>query len=206
MGEEFQNTVGNAHILVPQCPTYWMDNDRKGSNFKDGGIQADGTSFYTQSLKELIDFYQDKCGAKKIVLAGCSNGGYMTVALAIDDPDKYTAVVPICEAMSDDLITDEQIKNLAKVPSFYIYSEDDTTVIPNKHEIPTLKRIEAQNPKNLCVSTSKQVLDTSGNYKGEDGQPYVYNGHWSWIYFDNNESKCDKTGQTVWDWIAEQVK
>ena len=28
-GEEFQNTIGNAHILVPQCPTYWMDNDGK---------------------------------------------------------------------------------------------------------------------------------------------------------------------------------
>ena len=39
-----------------------------------------------------------------------------------------------------------------------------------------------------------------------DGDPYQYNGHWSWIYFDNNEADCDEHGEKVWQWIGEQVK
>ena len=77
-GEEFQSTVGGAHVLVPQCPTYWMDNDGTKSNFNDGNIVADGTSYYQESLHELINAYKEEVGASKVVIAGCSNGGYMT--------------------------------------------------------------------------------------------------------------------------------
>lgn len=27
--EEFQKTIGGAHILVPQSPSFWMDKTRK---------------------------------------------------------------------------------------------------------------------------------------------------------------------------------
>lgn len=105
-GEEFQNTIGNAHILVPQCPTYWMDNDGKQSNFNNGSISADGTSYYQESLHELIAAYKEKVGATKVVIAGCSNGGYMTLSMTMTYPDEYDAIVPICEAVPDKFISD----------------------------------------------------------------------------------------------------
>ncbi len=205
-GEEFQSTIGNAYILVPQCPTYWMDIDGQQGNFNGGSIESSDVSYYTESLNELIDSYKESCGASKIVLAGCSNGGFMTMVMAIAYPGKYDAVVPICEALLDEDITDEQINSLVDLPIYFIYSEADTTVDPPTHEIPTIARLEAAGAKNLHVSTSEQVVDMSGNYTDEDGNAYVYDGHWSWIYFDNNDATCDDCQQTVWEWIAEQVK
>lgn len=204
-GEEFQNIIGGANVLVPQCPTFWMDTKGDGSNFN-GGIVADGTSHYTASLTELIDSYKEKCGASKIVIAGCSNGGYMTVVLAMEHGDKYDAYVPICEAVPDDKISDEQIKTMAQLPMFFIYSKDDTTVDPSLHEIPTLKRLKEAGAKNIHVSATDHVVDTSGEVKDQNGNPYQYMGHWSWIYFDNNDSKCDDCGIDVWSWMAEQIK
>lgn len=205
-GEEFQSTIGNAYVLVPQCPTYWMDIDGQQGNFNGGSIESSDVSYYTESLNELIDSYKESCGASKVVLAGCSNGGFMTMVMAIAYPDKYDAVVPICEALLDEDITDEQINSLVDLPIYFIYSEADTTVDPTTHEIPTIARLEAAGAKNLHVSTSEQVVDMSGNYTDEDGNAYVYDGHWSWIYFDNNDAACDDCQQTVWEWIAEQVK
>ena len=49
------------------------------------------------------------------------------------------------------------------------------------------------------------VHDTTGRFFNEDGTPYQYNGHWSWIYFDNNEC-YDENGVNAWQWLAKQIK
>ena len=41
--------------------------------------------------------------------------------------------------------------------------------------------------------------------KDENGNPYQYAGHWSWIYFDNNEADADDGSGDVFSWIAAQV-
>ena len=199
-GHDFQQTVGGARILVPQCPTYWMDADGQESNFNHGTIQADGTSFYTPSLEEFIDHYAQQMHARKIVLAGCSNGGYMCLMLAMNRPDHYAAVIPICEALPDAKISDDQIKKLKNVPLYFVYSNDDPIVPPAYHEIPTINRLKKSGALDLHASVTEQVIDTSGKYKDEDGNPYRYMGHLSWIYYDNNETD-DGTGLSAWDWI-----
>ena len=204
-GEEFQNTVGGAHVLVPQCPTYWMDKDGTKSNFNNGNIIADGTSYYQESLHELINAYKEEVGANKVVIAGCSNGGYMTFLMAMAYPNEYDAIVPICEAVPDKVISDEQLEAVKDLPMFFIYSLDDTTVPPVDHEIPTIERLRAMNASNLHVSVTEHVVDTSGLYFDENGNPYQYDGHWSWTYFDNNASNCDECGISVFDWIAKQI-
>ena len=136
---------------------------------------------------------------------GCSNGGYMTLVMAINYPNQYDAIVPICEALPDNSISDEQIDTLKDIPMYFIYSLDDGVVDPNKHEIPTIHRLKEANASNLHVSTSKHVIDTAKKYFNEDGTPYRYNGHWSWIYFFNNET-ADENGVSAFDWIAETMK
>ena len=211
--EPFQTAVGGANILVPQCPTYWMDNDGKKTNFFGGAIQADGTSYYLASLHELIAKYKEETGSTKVVITGCSNGGYMTILMAINYGDEYDAYVPICEALPNALITDDQVKALAGLDMYYVYSEDDTTVDPSLHEAPLLKRLEKAGAKHTYVSTTEHVVDTTGVYfMDENGQltledtgtPYQYMGHWSWLYFFNNE--CDANGLKVWDFIADALK
>ncbi|WP_277047148.1 hypothetical protein [Solobacterium moorei] len=211
--ESFQSTVGGANVLVPQCPTYWMDNDGKMTNFTGGGIQADGTSHYLESLHELIAKYKEETGSTKVVIAGCSNGGYMTMLMALNYPTEYDAYVPICEALPNSLITDEQVKTLANLKMYYVYSQDDTTVVPELHEVPLLQRLEAAGAKNTHVSVTEHIVDTTGTYYADvngqptlenTGKPYQYMGHWSWIYFFNNT--CDANDLKAWDFIANAVK
>ena len=211
--ESFQSIVGGANVLVSQCPTYWMDNDGKMTNFTGGGIQADGTSHYLESLHELIAKYKEETGSTKVVIAGCSNGGYMTMLMALNYPTEYDAYIPICEALPNALITDEQVKTLADLKMYYVYSQDDTTVVPELHEVPLLQRLETAGAKHTYASVTEHVVDTTGTYYADEngqptlentGKPYQYMGHWSWIYFFNNT--CNANGLTAWDFIANAVK
>ena len=190
-----------------------MDNDGKMTNSTGGGIQADGTSHYLESLHELIAKYKEETGSTKVVIAGCSNGGYMTMLMALNYPTEYDAYVPICEALPNALITDEQVKTLADLKMYYVYSQDDTTVVPELHEVPLLQRLEAAGAKQTYASVTEHVVDTTGTYYADEngqptlentGKPYQYMGHWSWIYFFNNT--CDANGLKVWDFIANAVK
>lgn len=210
--DEFQQTVGGAYVVAPQSPTFWMD--ATGEGLGESGIEEKGTSFYTASLEEFIDSTAEKVGAEKVVLAGCSNGGFMTMVLSISRPDAYAAVVPICEALKDEFITDEQIESLKDLPMFFVYSKDDTTVDPTAYEEPTIERLKAagKDSSTLHVFAPEHVVDTSGQFFAVDDEgnateePYQYMGHWSWIYFDNNECVCDEDGLKAWDFIAENVK
>lgn len=200
---DFQAKVGGANILIPQCPTMWMDEEGSGVY---PGDDAKGVSFYTESLKELIDACVEQTGSKTVILTGCSNGGFMTLLMALTYPDAYDGIVPICEALPDSVIKDESLRAIKDLPMFFIWSEDDSVVTPDNHEIPTISRLTEMGAANLHVSTTESVVDTSGLYKDEEGSPYQYQGHWSWIYFDNDESVCNfHEDETAWDFIANIV-
>lgn len=40
-------------------------------------------------------------------------------------------------------------------------------------------------------------------YTAEDGSAYQYMGHWSWIYFFNNQ--CEENGVNMWKWMSSQL-
>lgn len=199
--DKFQTIMNGAHILAPQCPTFWMDGTGEGLGTK--GIVADGTSYYTESLHELILAYKEDIGAKRVIITGCSNGGYMTLLLALTYTDEFDAYVPICEAINDKDISDQQLKGIKDLPIYFIYSLDDTTVDPTIHEIPTINRLKAMKASNLKVAEFESVVDTSRKFDYINNCQYVYSGHWSWIYFFNNEV-IDDNGETIWEWMAKQ--
>ncbi len=199
--EEMQEIMGGANILVPQSPTYWMDRDGTGQPIDDS---VEG-SYYVDSLHELIMDYKDKTGSTDIILAGCSNGGFMVMDMAINYGDEYTAFVPICEAMSDAVISDDELAKIKDYPFFFIYAYSDTTVPPALTSIATIDRLKAAGATNLHVFAPESVVDTSGRFTNEDGTPYTYNGHFSWIYFHNNEAVSDVDETPVWNWMAGQI-
>ena len=203
-GQEFQNTIGGANILVPQCPTFWMD--KTGDSLATKFTEADGTSYYCDSLHELINFYRKETKSEKVIITGCSNGGYMTMLMALKYGKEYNAYVPICEAFLNEKISDEEIKQLKKLPIFFIYSRDDDVVAPETHELPTIRRLLGAGASNVHTFVSKHVIDTSGRFNDKDGEPLRYSGHWSRIYFFNNEAVSDRCGIRVWQWMAQQLK
>lgn len=196
--DEFQKSVGNANILVPQSPTMWMDMDGEGT------YTTDGTSAYEESLREMINYYKEEVGAEKVVLAGPSNGGYMTLRLAILYPHDYDAVIPICHGYRSDWLTDDQLNSIKHIPMYFIYADEDDTLLPIEHSIPSINRLRELGADDIKVSSTRNVVDTSKKYTDEWDNPYIYNPHWSWIYFLNNEAADDNDGTLIFNWIDRQ--
>jgi hypothetical protein len=70
-------------------------------------------------------------------------------------------------------------------------------------------RLVEAGASNVHYSLFENVVDTTGNYFGEDGKtPYEYMGHWSWIYTLNNEceEEIDGVNTTIFEWLAAQSK
>ncbi len=203
--DEFQNAMGGAaYILTPQTPNFWLEYDEEGNWQDNPGVP----SVYTQTLKELIDGFvaaHPKIDTDRIIIGGCSNGGYMTVNMILRYPDYFAAAYPICEAYADAGITDAELDAIKDLPTWFVYAENDTTVDPAANEAPTIARLRAMGA-NLHTSIFADVHDTSGMYKNEDGTPYQYTGHWSWLYFFNNECVDDTTGENLWTWLGQQSK
>lgn len=197
--EEIQKLMSGAYVLVPQSPTMWMDSGY--------GYTTDGSSIYTAALMELILTYVENTpnvDTERIYIGGCSNGGFMTMKMILTYPDYFAAAYPICEAYSDEWITDEQIELLMHIPIWFTQSKDDSTVAYNKFAVPTYERLIAAGAQNVWLSLYDKVVDTSGLYNNTDGTPYIYDGHWSWIYTLNNECTAEIDGKTVsiFEWLA----
>lgn len=201
-GEEFQTIMGGAYVLTPQTPYFWLAYNEEGSWQDNPGTD----SIFLPTLKELIDSYiADHPGidTSRIYVGGCSNGGYMTMDLVLNYPDFFAAAYPICEAYADAGITDEQLEGIKELPIWFVYASNDDTVVPNTYEIPTIARLKAIGA-NVHTSVFEDVHDTTGLYTMEDGSPYQYMGHWSWLYFFNNE--CEEDGVSLWQWLSGQSR
>jgi hypothetical protein len=82
---------------------------------------------------------------------------------------------------------------------WFVYALSDTTVNPDVCEKPTIERFKAAGIE-THVTEWEKVEDLTGRFTDEEGNPYEYSGHWSWIYFDNNA--CTEGDLNCWKWLA----
>jgi predicted peptidase len=198
--EEIQSYFDGAYVLVPQTPNKWMD----GFTGK-----ADGTSIYQEALMAFIKDYVAKnrdIDRNRIYIGGASNGGYMTMLMIRDYPGYFAAAFPVCEGLNDRLITNEDIQTMKDTPIWFVTAKNDTTLDPTINTLPTYDRLIEAEANNVQLSLFDDVHDTTGLYKNEDGTPYQYDGHFSWIYVFNNERTATINGKTttIMEWMAVQ--
>ncbi len=202
-GEEFQRIMDGAYVLTPQTPNFWLQykEGEQASWAKNKGQD----SIYLKDLKELIDKFADEnfVDKNRIIVGGCSNGGFMTMDLILNYPDYFAAAYPVCEAFYPRKLKKERLLPLKDMPIWFVYAKNDFTVLPIKYEKPLLRMFKKIGAKNIIVSEFADVHDTSGKYE-KDGKPYQYFGHFSWIYFFNNE--CIENGVSIWKWMSEVSK
>ena len=173
-----------AYVLAAQTPTMWMNS---GTGQNNGGT---GHSIYTKSLKSLIDKYIQDNGdidTKRIFIGGCSNGGYMTMEMAITYGNFFRAFYPCCEAYSDSFVEDADIQKLKDLPMWFIHAANDQTVNANNFVIPTYQRLIEAGAKDVHFSYFVDVTGTDGNPQGNS-----YQGHYSWIYIFRDEVQFDQ--------------
>ena len=201
-----------AFVLAVQSPTYWMD-EGNGTN-GNGSRVSRYTQILMDTIKEYVK-HNPSVDTERIYLAGDSNGGYMTVNMIITYPDYFAAAVPICEAYAyheyarnadgiykaKDIevsaggensavskfeetkklwVTKEKIQKMKKTPVWFIAAADDGIVTPQKFSLPTYKDLLKAGADNAWYSYYENVI-------GTDEPNSRFPGHFSWIYFLNNQ-------------------
>lgn len=206
---EIQSFFNGAYVLVPQTPTFWMD---------------DGTGNYTRGRKDdfqnkpLMALIQDyiakhpKVDTDRIYVGGCSNGGYMSLKLMLNHPDYFAASFPSALAYHAEFISAQQIESIKEMPIWFIHSEDDPVTKAAVTVDPIYEKLIAVGAKDVHYSKYDHVVDVTGFYGGDN---FHYLGHFSWIYSHANLCRLDFDGQpvmlngravTLMEWLAGQSK
>ncbi|AGZ41370.1 prolyl oligopeptidase family serine peptidase [Actinoplanes friuliensis] len=175
---EAQRIFAGALVVAPQSTSYWME---------------DGPRF-APLIREIVRDVARRhhVDQDRIYVAGCSNGGYMSLEMTNLYPDLFAASVPVCGVVASlqpgggRLITDAELTQI-RTPTWLVTSRDDTTVPPEPNTIHAHDLI----PGSL-MSLYDHVV-----WNG-----YQFPGHWSWIYLARNDPKIN--GTSVWQWMARQ--
>ncbi|WP_322169303.1 prolyl oligopeptidase family serine peptidase [Acutalibacter caecimuris] len=191
-----QALFGGAYVLAPQAPTFWM-NDGSGE------YGHTGKSIYSQALKACIDQFiaqNPHIDRNRVFIGGDSNGGFMTMRMLIDFPDLFAAAFPICEALYDDVITDENIAAIKDKGIWFTHAKNDPVVIPQETVEPTYHRLIKAGAQNVHFTFWDKIEDIHEGFTGENGQPFEYMGHFAWIPMLNDDCRLDYDGSPVtWD-------
>ena len=106
-------------FVAPQCPgwDYW--------------------GCYTESLLHFIDYICDTypVDRDRVILTGLSMGGTGTWMLAMADPDRFAAIVPVC---GTGIVWNA--KRLAGLP-IRIYHGDDDPIVPFEESVSMLREL-----------------------------------------------------------------
>lgn len=206
---EIQAIFEGAYVLVPQTPTRWMH-----------GISGDVTwgqedDIYHRALIALFrDFLEQHPGIDpdRIYVGGCSNGGYMSLKLLLENPDYFAAAYISALAFRSESLSDEQVERIRHLPIWFVHSADDRVTPPGETVLPIYQRLREAGANRVHLSYYDHVIDITGFFGGKG---YRYNGHFSWIYHHANRCRRDYDGSlvriqgrpvTLMEWLAAQSR
>jgi len=110
-----QKIFDGAYVVAPQAESYWLEN---------GPVYAPRVKAI---ILDLVRRYP--IDASRIYLAGCSNGGYLTMEMTSLYHDLFAAAVPICGVVKnfpnpgDVVLTDAQLKSIT-TPSWLVCASE----------------------------------------------------------------------------------
>lgn len=176
--DEAQDLFGGAYVVAPQCPAYWL---------------ADGPA-YAPLISEVIEEVcaTHKVDRDRIHVVGCSNGGYMTLKMIVENPHAFASAVPICPVIvpitptGGPMVPDEQLKAI-DTPTWLITAANDTVVNAQANTVHAHELIDG----------SIMSLYDDVTWDGTE-----FHGHWSWIYAARNDPSHQ--GVKLWKWMAGQ--
>lgn len=207
---DIQAYFDGAYIFAPQCETFWL-NDGSGQ------YGRSGQSMYADTLFDAIEYFVERhsdIDRNRIYIGGDSNGGFMTMRMILNHPDYFAAAFPVCEALYDEVISDREIESIRHLPLWFTHAKNDPIVKPEETVLPTYQRLKAAGAP-VHFTFWDDIHDVHEGFKGLDGKPYEYIGHFAWIPLFNNDCKLDYAGQPVcvngrevglFEWLSLQHK
>lgn len=173
-----------AYVLAPQAPfqeeltAYW--------------IEEDNYNLLENLLYDIISNYN--IDHERIYVTGVSNGGTGTWHIALNNPDLFAGIVPVCgvantEGYSIDSTFEAHndisyLEGLRNMPVWIFHAEDDHLVsVEHSRE---------------AVEALTELGNTSINYTEYGPDTIVPNGHYSWV-------PAFQTQEMI-DWLFKQSK
>ncbi|QFU91108.1 PHB depolymerase family esterase [Amycolatopsis sp. YIM 10] len=174
---EAQQIFNGAYVVAPQSTSAWMQD---GPRF---------APLIHEIVQEVVRGHS--VDPERVYVAGCSNGGYMSMKMTTVYPTTFAASVPICGVVASlgdgsPLIPDAELAAIS-TPTWLVTSLDDTTVDPQANTV---------HAHNLIPGSSMTLYDNVV-WNG-----HQFPGHWSWIYVAHNDPSID--GTHIWQWMAQQ--
>jgi len=173
-----QRIFADAYVVAPQSTSFWLED---GDRF---------APLINEIIRDLVRRYP--IDRARIYVAGCSNGGYMSLKMTTVYPGLFAASVPICGVVTPitpggpTMITDAELRNIP-TPTWLVASRDDDTVAPEPNTVHAHDLI----PGSLMSLYDHVIWDG-----------HQFPGHWSWIYVARNDPSID--GTHIWQWMARQ--
>jgi len=146
----------------------------------------------------------------RIYVGGCSNGGYMSLKLLIENPGFFAGAFISSIAYKAEFISDEDLRKITNTPVWFVHASADDTTPAADTVIPLHKRLLEAGATDVHLSLYDHVTDITGVFGGEG---YRYNGHFSWVYLHANRCRLDSDGKpvmldgrptTIMEWLAAQ--
>lgn len=201
---------GAAWILVPQCPTVWMDNGKETL----GHVNE---SIYSEPVKACIDQFiaahKEEIDTRRVYVAGISNGGFMAVRMLVDYPGFFAAAAPGCQAFFNENLTDAMIASMKDTPIWLTHAKRDELVDPEETSLPLYHRLKSAGADNVHMTYWDEVFDPTGEYTDGAGRPKAYFNHGVWILMLDDACRTDLDGRrvmqdgvpvTLWEWLGRQ--
>ena len=196
---------GFAWVLVPQSPTFWMDN----------GVEQLGhsnQSVYSPVLKALIDEFvaehADRIDTDRIVVAGPSNGGFMTLRLCADYPGFLrrgpSLLRPVVQRHG-------RGRSRARQDAAVVYALQGRRARAPATDRAAAVRAPARCRRQRAFTYFSHVEDLTGVYREADGSPKKTFNHGVWIHqfndlcyqdFDGGNVLIDGEPVGCWEWSA----
>lgn len=152
-------------VVSPQCPDnkYWSSDN-----------------WFEPLYEKIIAKY--RINPDKVYLTGISMGGYGTYIIAMDHPDKFAAIVPLCGGCNDSDTT--RICNLKNIPIWAFHGTADNL-------IPITETERIVNTLDKCEGKIKFTkLDGEGH-----GIQYLYEKHpqiYEWMLKQSRSNNTQK--------------
>ena len=118
----------NFAVIYPNAlHKHW--NDERGDLHLTNKLEnADDIGFLTALIDSFVT--QTPIGKFQVVLTGISNGGIMSIRLALEHPDKYSGIAPIASSMSQSLYEKVSGKPPVSLPEMLIINGTSDPLVP----------------------------------------------------------------------------
>ncbi len=165
--DEFQEILGKAHVMAFQAPDTWYYAQRDGL-----------LDMAADEIKEVVETYN--IDPEKVLVSGCSAGGYMTSRMIIAHPDLFCAAMINCPAYdvaSDrggETPTDEELTAIkdSGIPVWLVQGATDSSVATDECS----KRLFAilTDGQDVTETTIKQELEQNSDFTTYETSDGIY--------------------------------